>query len=309
MKTRSILPVIAGLALALPALAQVVTPPPATTPTVDQNIPKPQPRNLVQAPPARPTQAQPAQIELPKDVDYNALIKKDGEGKVLPLSGPLYIEALKANTKLPSDFWDKAKPYLAERRQTMEFVMINNLDLMDKVEDGIFESTGFDKTQVDKLLNTARPLLKPAAPDVLSKELKAKGLLDEVQYRITETLVRNYVLAKNPVPAADKPKEERGNDSFRVLIQLYKIPFDEFVHIHRDLNETAADNMRDILPLLNADDATASKVRDVMTRLKKGASYEDKAAAMKSLRDVLTVEQRKEMFKQAGTIWRAAHEK
>jgi hypothetical protein len=246
---------------------------------------------------------------MPKDVDYNALIKKDADGKVQPLSGPLYVEALKVNTKVPADFWDKAKPYLAERRQTMEFVMINNLDLMDKIEDGIFESTGFDKTQVDKLLSTARPLLKPAAPDVLSKELKAKGLLDETQYRVTETLVRNYVLAKNPIPKEDTPKEERGNRSFGVLIQLYKIPFDEFVHIHHDLTTVAADNMRDILPMAGVDDATASKVREVMSGLKKDASFEQKSAAMKGLRDVLTMDQRKEVLKQAATIWRAQHEK
>lgn len=309
MKTHRLLSVVAGLALALPVVAQVMTPPPATAPTVDQNLPKPQPRTFVEAPKTQPAKAQPVQEPIPTDVDLNALIKKDADGKVLPLAGPLYIEALKANSKIPPDFWERAKPFLEERRTNMEFVMINNLDLMDKIEDGIFENTGFDKTEVDKLLSTARPLMKPAAPDVLSKELKNKNLISDMQYRITESLVRNYVLAKNPVPKADVPKEERGKQSFAVLIQLYKIPFDEFVHIHRDLSEVAADNMRDIVPLLNLDDATVSKVREVMTKLPKGASYDDKAAAMKSLRDVLTMDQRKEVLRQAGTIWKAQHEK
>lgn len=309
MKTRfaAVLPILAGLAFG--ANAQVVTPPPATTPTVDQGLPKPQPRTFVQAPNPTPVKAQPVQVEIPKDVDLNVLIKKDASGNVLPLAGPLYVEALKANPKLPKDFFEKNKAYFDERRQSMEFVMINNLDLMDKIEDGAFEKTGYDKAQVAKLLETAKPLMKPAAPEVMSKDLKAKNLIDDMQFRITEKLVMNYVFAKNPVPAATAPKEQRGTDSFKVLIQLYKIPFDEFVHIHRDLTATAADNMRDILPLINADQATADKVQNAMKALNRNATYDQKADAMKSLREVLTMDQRKEVMRQAASIWKAQHEK
>ena len=310
MKTRSVrlssmFALAAGCALSSAACAQIMVPPPEKTPGVDENIPKatpPAPR-----PPKAVATPAVAQVVMPTDVNYDVLIEKDAAGKVKPLTRPIYIAALKGNTKLPPDFWEKAKPFLEERRATMEHVMINNLDLMDQIEDGVFERTGFDQKQVASLLNTARPLMKPAAPDVLTKELKAKNLLDEVQYRVTEQIVRKYTLAANPVPAADLPKEERGGGSFKVLIQLYKIAFDEFVYIHKDLSITAADNLNDLVQTLDADAATTKKVHDVAARLSKSSSDAQKMDAMKSLRDVLTLDQRKELMRQAGAIYKEAH--
>ena len=54
----------------------------------------------------------------------------------------LHLVALRKNPKLPSDFWEKAGPYLAERTANVQHVMVNNLDIMDKIEEAVNTVSG-----------------------------------------------------------------------------------------------------------------------------------------------------------------------
>jgi hypothetical protein len=300
--------IAAGVVVASPwSMAQVMTPPPKETPAPDANIPKlPPPAPRAQAQPA-PVNTAPAEqpkprFVLPTDVDYNALIKKDADGKVQAPSEPIYHAAMRANPKIPQSFWEDNKQYMQERQQTLHLLIANNLDLMDKIEDGIFESTKYTKESVNELLNTVRPLMRPAAPDSITKDMRAKQLLDETQFRVTEEMVRKYSLALNPVPNMDVPREERGDASWRTIIQLYKVGFDEISVLHRRLGIEIGRSASDLLPRLTLDGSVTQQAKDAVSKAGTPATDADRLALTRRLRDILPMEARKELYRQAASV-------
>ena len=304
---------VAGLAPL--ARGQFMTPPPEQVTPVDIDvvrvprmvIPPPTPEQMASATNLSDVMKQnkPQRKPLPTDVEYTALIQKDAAGKVLPLADHLHLAALKKNPKVPADFLnsESTRAFLAERRKTMEHVLINNLDLVDQIEDGLFENAKFnEREKIQSLLNAVKPLSHPAAPHPLTKEMRTRQLLTEEQADVNEELIRKYTFAVNQSGEANMPEEERKQQAWHTIIALYKQNVDEFVHINHELGAAAAMHASEIVPKLGLDAGAAGKVSGVLAAAASAGSPANVITALKPLREAMTLDQRKELLRAAAAF-------
>jgi hypothetical protein len=306
---RSALPVASVCALAASgvgsAIGQVVTPPPAEVTPIDWNIPKMPPApsmptaDVTPTPPPRPVTPPPARLP---DLPYTPLAEKGADGKILPLKEPLHISATRRNPMLPEGFMDQIAPVLEERRGRVDTLVVANLDVIERIEDGIFESVDFNnRATVRTLMDTIRPLT--SAMKTLGEDLRERGLMDQMQTRFNNKIVNDYVRAVNEekAAAAEKDKVQSGQS---LLMSLYKQNVDEFVFTYEKSMAHACGRFSEALAGVQADEATLSKAREIGAAAASKATEAEKLAALKGLRDVLTLDQRRQLVQEAIRLWR-----
>lgn len=297
------------------ALAQVATPPPAELKDPAKEFPVPP------APPAvemQPSQAQPVRAkaqapELPKDVNYDILVKRDDAGKLIPLSEPAHLAALRVNPKLTPGFMDGLGDFLTDRRSRLVHFMISNLDIVEKIDEGIFETAVKDnKEGLTKLMDTVKPIVQSPAPKSISDELRDKQLLDPTQWLVNTQIVRRYTLANTGAVDANAATAQKGQAAWNALIQLYKAMTEEYSLLLREGTKKLVTEGEAImtpelanklaqLPAENAlDAAKLSSVRESLAQASKlAAGTPEYAAAIKTFREATTLEQRKVMYEAA----------
>jgi hypothetical protein len=292
----------------------VATPPPAEvkdpskefTPPPAVEVPV-QPAQVEVRPPGRPRAEPP---KMPTDVDYNALIKRDGEGKLLPVTEPVHIAAMRVNTKLPSGFVDTLTEYLADRKLRISHLLVANLDIVEQIDQGIFEqpSSQDDKEAINKLMNTLRPIVQAPAPRSITEELRDRKVMEQTQWLVNNQIVRNYTLAGGPAIDRNAPKDVQGDAAWRAILQLYKSMTDEYTFLAKQAHEAMANQGDTVFSAelvkaltekgLSAD--TLAKARELITKaVKAGTGTPDYTAAMKAFREATTLDQRKLMYEAA----------
>jgi hypothetical protein len=297
------------------AWAQVVTPPPAVVPAPGDNIPK---YPVVAPPPPRPdtvpqfnpqnvkpldvaqpgAQTAPPAVTLP-DLPYTALAQKDEAGNYKPLTEPLQLAAMRVNPTIKEGFLATIRPQLDDRRTAIESLLVANLDLIERVEDGLFESVDFsNRDTIRTLLDAVKPLSHPAGPRPLGEDLVQKQIIDQTQRLFNDKIAREYTLAVVPAATSDAPAEVRGKRSGQRLIALYKQNIDEYTFIYAKAQQYAITNFDSVLAGVELDDAAKQKARDVGAKIASAPAAE-KLAALKALREALTLDERKAFYKKA----------
>ncbi len=291
--------------LSAPAWGQVVTPPPSEVAPVDEHIekmPVPPPRPDVQA---QPVQAQPVAarqpIQLP-DLPYEPLAQKDEAGNFKPLTEPLQMAALRASPTIEdkNKFFEDIRPFLAERNLTVHTVFISNLDLLERVDDGVFEKVNLrDQASIKQLLEVTKPFLPPAAPDGLLEGLKKAGKLNDVQHAFAAKIARDYTLTLNPPPPEGGDEAEKARISMSRAAQLLKNgSLEEYTFLYNQAKKASIENFDAVLGLMESlDEAKKAEVAKIGQAIAAAGTHDEKFTALRGLRDVLTLEQRKEWMK------------
>lgn len=296
---------VASGVVAAPVLAQVVTPPPSQVTPIDWNIPKPPPAPEIPPveftpPPETVRPAAPRPEPLPP-LPYKALAEKGPDGKILPLSDPLHIAATRRNPMLPEGFMDQIAPVLEERQGRVDTLVVANLDVVEKIEDGIFESVDFNnRATVRTLMDTIRPMT--SAMKTLGEDLRERGLMDQMQTRFNNKIVNEYVRAVNEEKAASAAKDKVQSGQ-SLLMSLYKQNVDEFMFTYEKSMAHACGRFAEVLSVVQADEAALSKAREIGARAAAATTEAEKLATLKGLRDVLTLDQRRQMVDKAIKLW------
>jgi hypothetical protein len=284
---------IALLAGSTLALAQVVTPPPGEAPRFEDHIPKaPPPAPMPprpQMPQVESLNRKPAkpQVKLP-DLPYEKLLKHDDKGQAIPLSEPPDLAALKRNPLVtPSDL-EKIQTVLKDRRAAFERIVIDNLDLVENIEGGIFETIDLaDGKGFNTLLNTSKPLREPSAPKPVHEELREKGLFTPEQAAFNEKISKEYLF--DTVPP----------DPRRRLAMAYKHGVEEPLFVYRDLMVEAAKNLDKVLPTMTFDKDTLAKLSPATKAVRAAKDDAARLEAMKQLGDQLSLDQRKDLLRKS----------
>jgi hypothetical protein len=306
--TGGILASICGCSL---CSGQLVTQPPAKAPNPAEHIPiapvaPPKMPAHIDVPQNVPTIApQPAkakaQVVLP-DLPYPPL-GKGPDGKVTPLIEPAEYAALRVNPMLkPEDIRTFGK-YMDDRRATFERIVADNLDLVETIEGGIFETLDLsDNKAFTKLLDVAHPLRAPAAPKALIEELLDRQLVDPTQAEFNRKIVREYHMALVPQAKADATTQEKGQVARRSMALLYKQGLEEPLFVHRQLLLEASGKLDKIIPTLGLDAAAAAKVNTVVATIKPNTGDDARLTAMAELNKDLSLDQRKALLRKVVEI-------
>lgn len=199
------------------ALAQMVTPPPATTPDDTKDIVRyPAPAPVV---PQRPenweemkARAQPIlppkktdpeagftkDADLPK-LEYTSLVVRDAQKRLMPLAEPVEMAALRVNPMLTPEFFTRPEVVaaLAERSLVLRRLAVDNLDILEKIDEGMVEQTKIDKDKVvlANLRDTLRPVSVGNSDGQVKKllvDLYDKKLLNGEQAGFARKIVKEH---------------------------------------------------------------------------------------------------------------------
>jgi hypothetical protein len=173
--------------------------------------------------------------------------------------------------------------------------------VLERIEDGIFESVDFNnRATVRTLMDTIRPLT--SAMKTLGEDLRERGLMDQMQTRFNNKIVNEYVRAvgEEQAAAAEKDKVQAGQS---LLMSLYKQNVDEFVFTYEQSMAHACGRFSDALSNVQADPSALSKAREIGAAAAAKATVGERLAALKGLRDVLTLDQRRQLVEQAVRMW------
>jgi hypothetical protein len=309
MNTRllaSLVALVGGTSL---ALGQLVTDPPKSAPNPADHIQKaPMPAAPMapiapaMAPAPVPGHVVKAPIELP-DLKYTPLLQKDDKGGIKPLTEPAEYAALRVNPMLKPEDMAKFQPYFAERKAAFEHVVIENLDLVEQIEGGIFETLDLsDNKAFPTLLNVSKPLRTPSAPKPLADELLARNLIDATQAEFNRKITKEYHLAILPQIGPDATPEQKGQFARRSLALFYKQGIEEPLFDHRQMLIEGSRELDKILPTLGLDKATAAKADAAAKAIKADASDDARVKAMGAVNAELSLDQRKELLRKVLSL-------
>lgn len=218
------------------ATGQVLVPPPAQPQTPPEYVPAEVP--IVEAP-ATPAGKPPIQAQ-PRKVDVPNLPWKhwevDDRGLALPLTEPLDYAALKRNPMVDAETMKALEPYIKERRQTYERLVLENVELMEKLEAGLLENVDTrSRDTMSPVISQLRPLAEPAGPRPLGDELRSRGLLTAEQAEFQSRIKNEYLKKMVIAPPPDLSPEDRARESMGMMLAIYRKRFDEPRMIYRDL--------------------------------------------------------------------------
>lgn len=210
--------------VSVPALAQVATPPPAAPPSTPEYVPPPAPPTPAAAPRRGPgidrslpaggpmTEKAPDIPFQPLARDENGELIRDEKGNLRPLPLPIEIMALDRNPTVGEITMHRLKPFLRERKAQMEKVAIDNLDMVQQIDAGVFERVDIKKKEeLIALTEMLRPLIAPGA---LSMNLQKRDLLTKIQTATNQKITKQYqtdvvaeIKAKAKAAGADEAAE------------------------------------------------------------------------------------------------------
>lgn len=283
-------------AAAAPALAQVVTPPPAQQDLPDEfklKTPPPAPP----PPPPRATPAQPAPrntnrpkpVEIPlPDLEYTSLVTKGPDGKIVHLNEAIDVAALRVNPMISDEERAAMAGYLAERKQAYERVVVENIEILDQIENGLLESTDWSqRDSFSPVVQATKPLMPPNAPKAVTVELEQRQMMNVQQKAFNAKIAKEYRDAfAMPRPAAGAPPEEVKDHQRRVIASAMRDALDESLQTYANLMREAAPRVPSILPTLGLD---ASVAAEAATRANAVAKAADDAAKMQAMREFLRI--------------------
>ncbi|MCX5691345.1 MAG: hypothetical protein NTV94_16410 [Planctomycetota bacterium] len=240
------------------ALAQFVTPPPASNPDPNKDIPKapaPPPPPPAAAPSApKIQQAKPVKEPIP-NVPFKEW-EKDASGNVLPLTEPLELASLRRNPLVTSDTMAKIDAYYPDRRKAMERIVIENLDLVEWIDGGLFEQTNFnDKGQVGQVVATTKPLTTPS----LATELKNRQIIDDKAFGVNSRITTAYTKAGMPARKEGASAEELKKTNMASMGAIYKQGFVEHLWTYNELLVSASKDFGAKAGASKAEQAAAAK--------------------------------------------------
>ncbi|MFA6044111.1 MAG: hypothetical protein WC718_03930 [Phycisphaerales bacterium] len=305
--------IAAGIALATfaPAFAQIVTPPPATAPKVDDHIeraPLPPQRDpsTKAAPPIRintpPARTKPAKVEAP-DLKFESIVHRDAAGKVIPLTETVDLAALRNNPALKPGFMDEIAETLAERKAAFQRVAIDNLDIVEKVENGAIEKVELDsKDAIKSVVDMIKPLKPPAVPNPLTQALLDAQKISPEQAAMNRKIMKEYQDALLP-PLVGKDATPADRKAFfnNTVRTIQREGINEVLISFEALRRTALTNLAQCLPG-DLGKAESAPLLAAAKGLSASSSDADFAKAYHALETGLNLDQRRDVLRKAATL-------
>ncbi|MBU6414461.1 MAG: hypothetical protein KGS45_13440 [Planctomycetes bacterium] len=299
MKVTSKLLWLAGaLMVTSEASAQVVTPPTEGRAPTPAYVPPPPPPTPKPFEGAQPSEAQPttpppaAPVTLPS-LPYKSLAEKGADGKLVALTEPIYVAALRVNPTVTDDERSKIEPYLKTRRESYEQIAIDNIDFLQEIDNGLVDKLNMADPNDAKKVQKIRAL---AGKGTLSAALRDAKLLSETQIRFGDKIVkeRNEAEIAELKAAAGSKEGDKKAAADVVTPHLMRQAVSESLMARRGLFLELANNLTKVEGSLGLDAAAFGSLKTAVAAAKDDAS---KVAAVQGVFKGLNADQARAALK------------
>ena len=295
------------------ATAQIAPPPPKAPPPTRAYTPPP-------PPPARPEPTinrsnliDPARQAV-SSYDLDGLVNFDENERLirLPFGIPPEIAALKHNELLEQDdkeLWEKIDTLFTQRQATIDRVVIDNLDLVLKLNGGILDNMNLqdDLFMIQGMITA----LTEGITDPV-KTLQDAEVLNAIQAVLTRRIASEYSKAYNTEMAADAEAQaaqdtaagaDADDERIRAATIAARTMFGQMLaepqaSLDRQALATGP-KLEQILSTLNLSDEEEVKIKSAMRRYSKAQNDEDRTDAVKEVLGKLSFEHAQEVLTKA----------
>ena len=193
--------------VACSVVGQVATPPPGPRPEPPAFVPPPPPAPAAPRPQVQPQQLG-RQLERLPDIPYIPLeLVQYGESLDLVAMGP--------NPTIGQSKAAELMPMLVGRRARHELVVLENLDFVLQINDGLLDDVSFQDIQrLVRVSDMVKPLVPPKG---ISQEAFDRGMLSRVQHEFNTKIVREYQNGMSEMFTADYGDDGLG-EFFKFLM-------------------------------------------------------------------------------------------
>ncbi|MEM1330341.1 MAG: hypothetical protein AAGG07_07255 [Planctomycetota bacterium] len=282
---------------ASPALAQVVTPPPAPRPATPEYVrpatPSPAPRPARaerQQDPARAAQQRLEQVDL-SGFDVPSIVERDDSGALIPLDGATDLAALEANTLIGADQREDIDAYLHRRRASVARSVAQHADVLHDLDGGMLEQISGTATGevAQASLNTVMQRLNPVlSTGSLPREMYTEGLLSAEQAAAGEQMAQEYRAAVLEQVRADFLPEIDSDVTLvdMVIRSALEERGREALGLYRDMLVFSSDDLLANLTAIGVEGKTLDSLR---AQVRGAVGTDDRQERLSIMRDVMTL--------------------
>jgi hypothetical protein len=153
--------------------------------------------------------------------------------------------------------------------------VIENLDLVERIDQGLFEKTDFnDKASVGQVVATTKPLTAPS----LASELKNRQIIDDKTFGLNSRITTAYTKAGMPPRKEGATPEEMKKATMQSMGSIYKQGFLEHLWTYNELIDAASKQM----PGVKGDAPKAERLAAAKAEMAK-MSLEDRKQALRKI--------------------------
>ncbi len=285
-----------GLLAGSTSMAQVAPPPPvAPTPTPKWTPPPPKPRQVK----LQQNQAQPEE-----KVPYDSLVEFDDNGKLVELAEPIEVAALRNNPYVGAKTWQLIMPVLGERQREVARAVIDNIDVMIEVEEGLVENLDIsDSVQLGRVTEALKPF---ASLGNINTALQNANVLSRTQVKMNSEIGQEYVKAMSDQVAAQArealPDIENAGQSAMIRYWFSVLLWEAKDSFHRQLIKSIK-TLDGVLSQLEMSDDQRSQVEVLAAAAQEeGLSKDDIFSQMFTLLKALDGTQQRDFLRKTMEI-------
>jgi hypothetical protein len=254
------------LLLGAPLAAGQIAPPPG---------PKP-PETPAWTPPPPPPPPAPARQPLP-DLPYESLVERTDDGRLVRLDMPADWAAWERNPMVDESTRERVADALASRKREYEQRVIDNLDLLKQVDEGILDKLDLNDRQVlGQVLAVIEPLRTQGG--TVWRALMQEGRISDQQEEFNRKIALEYTKALEAEITKDA-----GQDLKVIFRSAFMSGMAETMWARRRLYLEAGANIDRVLQGVTLPADASARVQAVKTADDDNARFEAVSALMRSL--------------------------
>lgn len=275
--SKMLAPLLIAGAVAAPTVAQVTTPPatrPAPTPSYKPADPN---RQRVATPPTN-------RDALP-DMSYQPITVRDNDGELVPITDPVEYVAMSHNPMLDLPTMVKVAPFFYPRRVQVERLVIEHLETMIEIENGLLDSMRIGDEEAMRSISgklaafTANTGVLP----YISTEITNADVVPRQVGILTQRILSKYQNDLTMDTMAQPTTEDGATGTDQMMQKVMRMSITEHEYYYRRLMMDAADQLDAVLPRLALDAQTAAAVAPLASKLRDEGDLDARAALIRAI--------------------------
>lgn len=276
LQSKMLATLLIAAVVAAPAAAQVTTPP--TT--------KPQPTTPYKpSDPGRQRLATRPDPDTLPDMSYEPITVRDNDGTLIPITDPVEYVAMSHNPML--DLWAMTKiaPYFYPRRLRVEQLVLDNLDTMMAIENGLIETMRIGDEEAMRATSGKIAAFTSASGVLpyLSSEITIADVVPKQVGILTNRILNKYQNDLTMEAMALPTTEDGATGMDQMMQKVMRMSITEHEYFYRRLMMDAADQFSVVLPQLGLDAATSAAIAPLAEKLQEEGDLDARALLIREI--------------------------
>lgn len=256
-----------------------------------------------------PSAAQPAQpTQDPNSVKFESLVRRDADGKTIPLEGIIDLYSLHRNPTIDEAAWQKITPIVVEWMTDVDNSVIDNLDFVEKLDSGMLNEVDVMDMNTNRMIMEMMMQFLSIGP--ATTILEQRGALTRLQSMVNTNIGNDYLQkmldeTRQEAQEQAKAQPQDKQEAFTVNATskfIFNLMWRDAKESYKRQLDEAAPNLDKLIDGLRLESETASEVKQAAQKVKVAAAGDARRKAMKETLQLMPFDKRRELLRKARDL-------